>query len=265
MKKYILFCLLLAFSLTTPLAQARIDIMPQKIVIESRQRGGEFTILNLFNTKNTFRISLVNYRQDEHGVYTTLDTPLNPVFDPKKIVRFSPRQFSIAKGGRQKVRISVRKPADLPEGEYRFHIQALSFIEDDEPRLSGNNVSLTMNMGVTIPVVVRHGNVSATAKLGTPIIMNASQTNSRKPELHMPITRGGNASAIGKLEVLWQPSGGAVRRIGRISNLNIFSEVTTRYIKLPLYEKPSGSGQLIIRYTEAGKKGKVFDEITVQR
>ena len=93
MKKIILFCLFLVPVMVTPMAQARIDITPQKIVIDSRQRGGEFTILNLFDVENTFRIDLLNLHQDENGVYTTLEGPLNPAFDPSKIVRFSPRQF----------------------------------------------------------------------------------------------------------------------------------------------------------------------------
>ncbi len=248
-------------------AQARIDIVPQKIIIESRERGGELTILNLFDNKGTFRIELLNFQQDENGGYTELNTPLDPNFDPHKIVRFSPRQFSIARSGRQKVRLSLKKPADLPDGEYRFHVKALRFAQEKDKIKSANDktVSVLINMGVTIPVIVRHGKVSATAKLGTPTIVEAVQTKSNKPELHLPITRSGNASTIGLLEVIWQPQGGEARRIGRITNLNIFTEITTRYIKLPLYEMPYGQGKLLIRYTDTINKGKVFDEITVQR
>ena len=267
MKKLTLFFLCLSLCIIpTSVVNARIDIVPQKIVIGSRERGGEIAILNLFNKRGTFRIEMVSFRQNENGIYEELDSPLDPQFDPSKIVRLSPRQFSLAPGGRQTVRLSIRKPADLPEGEYRFHVKAIRLAQDDERRQARqNNVSVIANIGVTIPVIVRHGNTDVSAKLSNPVLVEATRAESKKPELHFQINREGNASSIGLLEVLWQPQGAEARRIGRITNANVFTDITTRNMKVPLTEMPLGQGQLLIRYADSIQKGKIFDEITLQR
>ncbi len=265
--KYSLFWCLTLFAsvLLIPSAQARIDIVPQKIIIENRERGGEFTILNLIDQESTFRISLLNFEQNQDGVYKKLDTPLNPAFDPDKIVRFTPKQFTLPPGGKQKIRLSLRKPAELPPGEYRFHVKAMQFAQKDDLKRDPNakSVQLVMNTGITIPVIVRHGETSVSAKLGNPKIVPATQTETKKPELHMPVNREGNASAIGMLQVFWQPTGEQPRRIGRITNLNVFTDIASRNIKLPLTEAPQGSGTLRIRFLN--KDGRIYDEISVEQ
>ena len=241
---------------------ARIDIVPQKIIIGSRERSGELTVLNLHNKISTFRVEIITYKQSEDGTYNELQAPLDARFDPGKIVRFSPRQFSIAPGGRQKIRLSLRKPAGLPEGEYRFHIKALRFADEADPE---NTISVMMNTGVTIPVVVRHGNLSSNAEIESATIIDNTRTKTGKPELHARIKREGNASTIGKLEVFWKPQGRTEKKIGRITNMNIFTDINHRDIKLPLYEMPLGPGTVKIVYTDEIDKGKLIDEFTLQR
>lgn len=251
---------------TSP-AEARIDIVPQKIIIQSRERGGEFTILNLLDAKGTFRIEMINFSQNENGIYTELNTPLDPQFDPGKVVRLSPRQFSLNPEGRQKVRMSLRKPADLPDGEYRFHVKAIRLAQDDE-RTSPNGeerINVVANIGVTIPVIVRHGKINVSAKLKDAQIIPPAQTEKNRPELHLRAEREGNASSIGVLEVFWQPQGAKSRRIGQITNANIFTEINGRNFRIPLTELPVGNGQITVRYADAVNKGKIFDEITIQR
>lgn len=244
---------------------ARIDIVPQKIVVDPRERSSEFTILNLFDQKGDFRIELINYRQNEKGVYEELKGPLDPIFDPKTAVRFSPRQFSIEAGGRQKVRLSIRKPADLPEGEYRFHIKALRFANTEEPASDRTKVAVHTNMGVVIPVMVRHGNVSSTIKITDHVLMPPEQSSSKMPEMHVTVARQGTASAVGRLEILWTPDGGDEKIVGLISNANIFTEINQRFFKVPLNEMPQGAGKIKIRYSDEVDKGKVLDEILLQR
>lgn len=259
MKKNISFLTLLFLIILCAPAQARIDIVPQKIIIDSRERNGEFTILNLFDVKGTFRVELVNFQQGKNGVYEELSSPLNANFDPQKIIRFSPRQFTLDPYGRQKIRLSLRKPADLPNGEYRVHIKATRLAQEDERRQTDPNaVSVLTNIGVTIPVIIRHGNVDSDAKIDNLKLVNAAQTE--KPELHLDITRNGNASTVGKLEVFLKDSNGNERRIGRITNMNVFTEIQTRNVQVPLYEDPAGKGQIIVRYYNDQDDGKVFDE-----
>lgn len=263
--RFFVFIFAVLFFFVQP-AEARIDLLPRKIVMQPRDRSAEITVLNLSQEPTTFRIELVNYKQDENGIYETLSTPLNPAFDPEKIVRLSPRQFTLPAEGRQKVRFTLKKPADLPVGEYRFHIKVVEIGQQKKavPE-KGATINVKMNVGVVIPVVVRNGEVDVTAKLADPKIVTTG-TESGQPELNIRINRQGLSSAVGVLKVFWEPAGGEAKQIGYISNMNVFSEAAGRNMRVPLSEVPSGSGKLLIQYiddVDGGNKGKIFDEIAV--
>lgn len=243
-------------------AQARIDIVPQKIIFDSRDRNAELTVLNLLDIGGLFRIELISFRQDENGIYQKLEQPLDLNFNPKDIVRISPRQFSIEPGGYQKVRLSLRKPSDLPAGEYRFHVKAIRLAQEDERRSGDpNGVSVIANIGVTIPAIVRHGEVFSDATLENVQIISPRNTKSGKPEMQLMIERTGNASTIGALEVFWREGAGQVEQIGRIKNMNIFTDIDRRNVTIPLIKMPEGPGIVQVRYSDGIKKGHVFDEI----
>jgi len=244
---------------------AMIDITPQKIVMETRDRSGEFTILNLYKKTGTFRIELLNYEQNENGIYKKLDTPLNPDFNPKRIVRFSPRQFTLPPGGRQKIRLSLRKPSDLPEGEYRFHVKAYRFSQEEEQSTnqSSGSINISTNMGVVIPVVVRHGKTFSDAKIHNASFVDAQQGKAHKKELHLDILREGSASTVGKLEVIWKRENNKKEKIGEISNANVFTDVEKRNFKIPLLKTPNDNGVVFVRYFDAIKEEKIFDEVVL--
>ena len=255
--------LIAAFIMTPTFAEARIDMVPRIVVIENRERAGEAVILNLSNETREFDISLINYRQLEDGNYETLETPLDPNFNPDEIVRMSPRTFTLGPNGKQIVRMSLRKPADLPDGEYRYHFLALSKATDAEKEPSSENVQvvLTMNVGIAIPVVVRHGDLSVTSKLTDFELVAPSNTKSKQPELQFVATREGGASALGQITIDWSNNGGPYEEIGMITNFNLFTEINQREGAVPLKQLPT-NGNLRIRYTDT-ETGRLYDEISI--
>ena len=266
-----LLSLLIGFTaLLTPTAQARVDIAPRKLIINSRDRGGDVTVLNLGEeVSGSYRVSLVSFRQNEDGQYETLDKPLNPAFDPDQIVRFSPKQFSLPPGGRQKVRISLRLPPGLPNGDYRFHLQVLEYGHQEAPGPATpgkKSIRMSMNLGVTIPVIIRNGSTDYAAKISNVKLVSADKTQSHEaPELDMRINRQGNASVLGDLHIFWEPKGGQAKEIGRMGNLNIFSEIPGRNIKVPLSEMPAGPGTIRAQLSDDYDKGKILDEVALQK
>lgn len=262
----VLLSLVVSFS-----AHARIDIIPRKIVMDSRDRSAEVTILNLFDTPGTFRIDVVSQRQNEDGTYTVLEGPLSTDFDPTSAVRFSPRQFTLPPAGRQTVRISLRKPSDLPEGEYRFHVKALRFADEKPPSAQpqGMGISLKMNIGVAIPVIVRHGDLDGGAKIENTKLVRGARTETGKPQLHFDILRTGEQSTIGSLEAIWEPKGySETDQIGYIDNMNVFTDIERRGVELPLKYVPQGSGSIRLRYIDNANsktKGRVLDELLLDQ
>lgn len=245
---------------------ARVDILPRKVLLDGRQRSADITLLNMSDKASIVRIEIISYQQQPNGEYRELDAPLNPAFDPEKDIRISPKQFTLPPNGRQKVRLSVQKPADLPPGEYRFHVKALSFdAEDYSVRRStarGSGISVKMNVGVVIPVVVRNGDLTSTAKLGNVSLVPSETGGMKQPSLKVDITRTGTAGVMGTITV-YETAAGGLREIGKVNNVNVFSEVQTRTLVFPLKEAPSGS--FVLQYVnDFGDRG-IIDELAVQR
>ncbi|MGH1398033.1 MAG: hypothetical protein ACRBCT_02355 [Alphaproteobacteria bacterium] len=261
-KKLALGLLLITFFIPAS-SYARLDILPRKVIIEPRERSGEVTILNVFDKPGLYRLKAIHYRQDEEGKYQKLEEPLSPDFDPAKHIRISPRQFEIKPKGRQKIRISARRPKDLPDGEYRFHLAAMRYdtaSQEDDEELSGNvAVQISMNLGISIPVIIRHGDVHVSAKIENASYIPPEQATASKTygEVNVNLTRKGNKSATGRLSIMHNGE-----EIGTSANLNIFTEVETRNALVPMTKDPRGLGKLQIIYTS--DDGEIYDESSAQ-
>lgn len=242
---------------------ARIDMLPRKILIDDRQRSADITILNLGDKPNFVRITLLSYKQKQDGTYEEISVPLNPAFDPERDVRISPKQFTLPAGGRQKVRLSIQKPADLPDGEYRVHVKAISFDEEDSsvrrtPSQSAS-VMMKMNVAVVIPVVFRKGQLTGGAKIGNISFVPASQAQQGQPALKFDVVRTGVAGVMGTMRA-YQGD----KEIGIMSNLNVFSEAPKRVVEMPLNAVPAAGPIRLVYTNDFGDKG-VIDEIVTQK
>ena len=264
----ILSLLVLLTLLIPSMASARVDILPHLLVVEGRARSTEVTVLNLSDGPSDFKVSLLSYSQDEKGLYTKLEGSLSELFNIDEIVRVSPKDFRLERLGRQKIRVALRKPSDLPDGEYRFHLLATGYAAPAEKELEGGegpSISLAVNVGVAIPVIVRHGDdLSATGKLKDFKLVDESTTGASKPELTFTATREGNISTLGRVEVHWAPEGEKSEQIGFITNFNLFTEINERYGAVPLKKAPSGKGRLRIIYTDTETK-VVYDEVIIDQ
>ncbi len=259
------FLFIFGFSLLLPASVwARIDITPTRIFLGPRDRGAEITILNLLNTPGTIRVDIVNNKLTAAGTYQKSETPVDPRFDPQKYIRISPRQFTLPAGGRQKIRINVQRAADLPAGSYHFHVKALRLARFDEttPSTVGEEGRLAVytSVGIAIPVIVNHGEVKTAAKITEPKIVQGAQG----PEIQAKLTRTGDGNIIGIFQVLWEPAGGEVRQIALHSNVNLFTELESRDVSIPLRLNPQGQGQIRLVYLDELQNTKV-DEVTLPR
>lgn len=248
-------------------ASGRVDILPRKIFLDDRERSADITILNMGAESGTIRLSIISYRQDESGTYALLEGPLSPDFDPEQFVRFSPRQFVLPPGGRQKVRVSVQRPASLPDGEYRFHVKAMSYDDKNSEAApsQGSRLAIQMNVAVAIPVVVRKGAIESGARIENATLLGATQNEYGRPALKFDVSRTGAAGTMGTIEAFWEVAGSPPVKIAGVGNFNVFAEVPKRTVIVPLEQPLSGAGVVRIRYrNDFGDKG-VFDEVVLQQ
>lgn len=180
-------------------------LYPSRVVLEGNTRAAQVGLVNNLDVTATYRIHFVNRRMTSSGQLVAV-TEAGPGENfAADLLRYSPRQVVLPPGSSQIVRIMVRKPGDLPEGEYRSHLMFervpdATLPDPAQPTLDkGIAIQLTPLVSVTIPVIVRHGKTVAQAGL-TGLSFSPGKSGA-PPQLGFHITRSGNASLFGDLEV----------------------------------------------------------------
>ena len=244
-------------------AMAQLMVHPTRVVLDNDQRSAQLEIINNSDKPTVYRIALVNRRMDESGGFSPIETALPGEQFLGDMVRYSPRRVALAPGASQIIRVIARKPVDLPPGEYRSH---LLFAEQASPAAppatnsSGSGqigVSLTALVGVSIPVILRHGKTTAEVSLGS--LALATPANVATPVLSLQLSRTGNRSVHGDLAVNFAPTGGgAVVTIARAGGVAVYTPNPLRHAKLPLLF-PAGvaraGGMLHVTYREPPERG----------
>lgn len=254
-------------------ALAELMLYPTRIVFEGNQRAAQLELINNGSESATYRITLVNRRMDETGSFSDIEEPQPGEQFADSMLRYSPRQVTLAPGAGQAIRIMVRKPADIAVGEYRSH---LKFTQLPDARGStsieaqggdGNGIDIMLNVlvGASIPVIVRHGNTHADAAL-THLELQRPASGQSFISVHME--RSGNQSVYGDLVASFTPQGGTERVIGRANGVAVYAPNPLRRVIMAV-EPPANAqlakGALKVMYREqAADGGDVLAEATLQ-
>ncbi len=246
-----------------PSAHANISMNAYRIVFNDRDRMADIVVGNTGRTPAIFKLQFYHLRQTETGVYEELDGPIDTtVFNPETALVFSPKQVRLPPQGRQKIRLSLRRPADLPPGEYRVHLRLDSIAEPqpEAPVEPGKIVPrMTVNVGFSIPVIIRQGESDTTSKILETKLIPAE---GKKPAfLEVKASRIGKYGIIGNMIAYWTAPGQKEVEIGRLNNFNIYTENAHRISRLPLYNPNIPNGTIRVVYEGEGPdKEKIFDE-----
>lgn len=265
-------------------AWADLMLHPTRVVLEANERAAQVQLINRGQKPASYRISVVNRRMTDNGEIVDAETPQPGELFSKDMIRYSPRQVTIQPGETQTVRISVRKPAGLAVGEYRSHLQfdrlpdvdgASNLEQASEAEAGKMSIKLTALVGASIPLIVRHGETTASITLDNLAIENTppvAGTKEPKPEsfqLKFHANRTGNRSVFGNLVVQYTPLGGSPIEVSKVNGVAVYVPNTLRVVRLPL-KLPDGlalkGGTLTLRYdqrTEDGGKNIATATLTV--
>lgn len=247
---------------SVPTAFADLMIMPIRTVFQGHDRMKGIMLVNAATTPATFRLAFYHLKQLPTGAYESLDGPTTPGYDLSKMIVYSPRQVDLPPRGKQSVRLSLRRPGDLPDGEYRVHLK-MSRIERKEMKApkEGATVGVAVNVGFSVPVMLRQGAYDAQATIADPKFIPAE--GKRGPRIRFYINRTGKHSTLGRSDVFWTPVGGEERKIGTLNGLSIYPEVSRREADVTISEPSLAGGKIRIIYEGMeADKGKHFDEKT---
>jgi hypothetical protein len=255
------------------MAMADLMLYPTRIEMEKNQRAAQVELINRGLAPESYRISIVNRRMTETGEIVSADSAdsaePNELF-ATEMLRYSPRQVTLKPGESQTVRISLRKPADLSNGEYRSHLQfdRLPDVEGSSdieqamsPSTSQIAIRLTALIGASIPVIVRHGETSAKVWLDSlvlePGVKVVGQVDG-PPLLAFHLNRSGNRSVYGNLLATYTPPGGKPIDVGQVNGVAVYVPNALRVAKLPT-KLPEGTvlkgGLLQLTYSQRPEDG----------
>jgi len=237
----------LALALFAQAAFADLMLFPTRIVFD-KQRAAQVQLMNPGSEPETYRIHLVNRRMGLNGEFISIETPGPGEQFADAMLMYSPHQVTIAPGGSQIVRIILRKPAGLTDGEYRSHLQFDRVAEasggsnvEDLARAGGGGVGVVVQalIGASIPVIVRHGQTNASVTLSDVQVLPPSSSNPQGA-IALQMNREGNRSVYGDLVATVTTPGGVTLEVAKAGGVAVYVPNAARRAVMPL-QLPAGA------------------------
>jgi P pilus assembly chaperone PapD len=229
-------------------AQDALQILPTRVVMNS-ETSADLTLINKGSDAGTYRILLRNIRTDDDGQFHEAAEAQEGELFADEFIRFSPRLVTVGAASNQKVRLIVRKPRDLPPGEYRTHMVFQSLPKEAPSALDNSQevrVSVDPIIEVSIPIIVRHGSLNAGVEFGA---LEFADDNL----LSMEIKRSGTRSVYGDVEVFVNGGSSKGVQAGFVKGVSVYVPNSIRNFLLPL-NLPDGfnpkADSLLIRFKE---------------
>ncbi|QCB56671.1 molecular chaperone [Sphingopyxis sp. PAMC25046] len=244
-----------AFSAAAVPVHAAGDLLvaPTRVILDG-SRGTEVVLNNIGSEPATYRISLEIKRMTAAG---GLDEIAEENVTPAEraaldMIVFSPRRVTLPPNQPQVVRVGVRVPEGTPPGEYRAHMlfravpdAAAANATEAKPASTGVSIALTPIYGITIPVIVRVGDLGAEAAIGDAWVSEGTDG----PAFNFDLSRSGNRSVYGDIEVT-RPGVAEPLLVAR--GIAVYPEVAARTVSLRVPDEVAAKlkGPVRIRYSE---------------
>jgi P pilus assembly chaperone PapD len=230
-------------------------VAPTRLVLDGR-RGAEIVLNNVGDEPATYRISVEFRRMTPEGNLVEVSDPTPQEKAAADMIVFAPHRVTLAPHEPQSIRIAARPPAGLPDGEYRVHLlfraipPATPVVPDNGQPVKGLHLQLIPIYGVTIPVIVRLGNLQVTAAISNVAV----EKKDGKAEIGLDLSRAGSRSTFGEVLVL-KP--GLKDPIAIQKAIAVYTELGKRHVSIPVDDKFKAelSGPVTVQYLETYDDG----------
>jgi P pilus assembly chaperone PapD len=231
-------------------------VAPTRLVLDGR-KGAEVILNNIGDEPATYRVSIEFRRMTEAGDLVDVTTPTTADQTAEDMIVYAPRKVSLAPNEPQAIRIAARPGPGIPDGEYRVHMlfraipPATPVVQTPDQQTSGVQFKLTPVYGVTIPVIVRLGNLQATAGIAGVRL----EQKDGVPAVGLDLTRIGSRSTFGEVRVL---KAGLKDPIAIQKGVAVYTEVGKRHVSVPIADayKGSAAGPVTVEYIETYDDGR---------
>jgi hypothetical protein len=241
---------LVALATPAPAGVGDLLVAPTRIILNGG-RGTEIILNNIGEETATYRISVEVKRMRADGSFEDVATPNEREVTARDMIVYAPRRVVLPPRQPQTIRIAARAPAGLADGEYRVHLLFRGVPVAQPPvatpaDFKGIGFALTPIYGVTIPVIVRMGNLSAKAG-----IANVGKVTAEgRPAIALELTRSGSRSTYGEVRVL---KAGLKEPLAVQRGVAVYTEVDRRTVTVPISDElaAQASGPVTVQYIES--------------
>lgn len=244
-------------------AQASLLVSPIRVAFEGRERAHEIVLINSSSEIKTYRLQWQEKLAVANGGYKELTAEQAKDYpSASKMLRFSPRQVTLKPNERQIVRLGLRRPKGLADGEYRSHLKLEALPPKRASKADGEmSINLDVLLSYSLPVIVRQGQANPEVEITSKALR--FDPSSGKTQLSVNLTRTGQYSTAGNLIAYWQGEQQPEQVVARLNNVNIYPEVneTAKSMAWVVPNFTPASGVLRIVYEGQQEfNGQVFAE-----
>jgi len=230
-------------------------VAPTRVVLDGR-KGGEIILNNIGDEPATYRVSVEFRRMTKDGDLVDVTTPSATDKAAEDMIVYAPRKVTLAPHEPQAIRIAARPPQGLPDGEYRVHMlfraipPATPVVQSDAEKPKGVQFKLTPIYGVTIPLIIRLGNLQASAGITNVQLEKKGDAEA----VGLDLTRTGSRSTFGEVRVM---KAGFKDPIAVQKGVAVYTEVGQRHVSIlvPEASRAAAAGAVTVEYLETYDDG----------
>ena len=263
----VLSLIALASLVSSPSLAGSFLLAPTRLFFEGSTRAQELTIMNQSDKVQTYRLRLEDRRLRENGEYDVITDLTDPLI-ASPMLRLSVRQIVIPGRSSATVRVLLRKPAGLSGGEVRSHLIVTELPIVNPPILNpegaeGLSVSISTVFGISIPVLVRTGElvarVSGVTATRVPVLDHPEHEN-----VEIKVDVAANRSMFIDLRLISTRQRRA-EPIAASKSFAIYAPLTGRSITINLTAEQTvklRAGNVVLQYQEVNRDGMPFGAVS---
>lgn len=257
-----LFALITGFSQLVS-AQGNLLVAPIRVVFEGAKQKEDLNLTNIGQDSATYLVSFIHYKMKEDGSFVQLENVDSITTRADKYLRIFPRKVVLPPGESQTIRMQFRKTTDMKDGEYRSHLYfraekdvsalGMNTTQSDTTKMS---VSITPVFGISIPVIIRTGNLDYKMSLSDMALATVNDTVSN---ITFSINRSGARSAYGNLKAEFIPVVGKPFIVGMANGVGVYTDLSARKFSMFIRnraEQRLKNGKLVLTYSNSREEGE---------
>lgn len=260
------FAVIFASTLLCSLSYASLMIKPSRAVLDEKNRSVEITLLNNSTSTKEYHIEWDEKVQTISGAYTDIDKSASK-FSASDYIQHSPKKVTIEPGKYQKIKLRLRLPRELADGEYRSHLMMRVVNDVKKIDLNDNTEGKTMRivplLSFSIPIMVRKGNFDSEAKINS---IKVTNNEKNKKQLQVNLAHTGKFSTYGNLIAYAKVGNKPAVKIGETHNIALFRETQNRIVNIPLQVDniPNDAAIQVIYQGEDEFEGQILGKAAIR-